>query len=205
MNRLLVLLACIPVGARAETFELSASGVMRERPVRAKRSCTAENAHWQVEKAMPIGKAAVELLHACGDVSISSGLAARIDDQWFLVVGTTIAERAANMTDTPLEISLVGESLERGTFEDGSDAIVYRAVTRHDSVRRCLKAKSRASCVDHVVESHLRSHVLVCTMKDDWLVCGRIDYRCPSSGCGRADFKRGQLVVIEEHVYVPSN
>jgi hypothetical protein len=187
--------------AHAETFELKDVDPIDGRPSRALTdvSCNrrAVDAEWVRTQAASVSGVRVEVLHACSGIPIFSALGLRVGSQWYVVDGFLVRGLGSDRTEPQGEITSVAEAIRRGTFRDGSPAVVYQSVTLHDHVLRC---DSQETCRDGVAETKLMSDVLVCRV-DDGVACGRISYRCPQAGCGRAAFVRGELAVAEEHVY----
>lgn len=187
--------------AHADTFALRDVPSTTTRPavVTRTRDCKSNRVSQLRTLTATIAGREVEVYRDCSAIPAMTSLAIRIDEHWFVADGFTIADIAATMSDNSFGIHRVSESLTRGSFSDGAPAIVYRAITRHDSVRSC----GGDDCVDEVVESNKVDNFLVCRVVSDTVMCGRIQYVCPSSGCGSPKFESGLLTVLEQHVYAP--
>ncbi|HEX5058985.1 MAG TPA: hypothetical protein VFV99_06475 [Kofleriaceae bacterium] len=188
--------------AHADTFELRDVPSTTNRPpfVTRTRDCNPNGVSQMRTLTATIGGYEVELHRDCMAAPQMSSLTVRIHEDWFVAEGFTLTDFGGNMSDSRIEIHRVSESLVKGTFADGSPAIVYRAVTRTDFVSSC----DGDDCVDPVTESVKHDNFLVCSVAMETVRCGRIEYECPATGCGAPAFVLGQLVAIEQRTYVPA-
>jgi hypothetical protein len=159
--------------------------------MKSERACTASPTSGLARtKTLELPGVRVEILHQCNQSSAMSSLAIETGAGWFIEDGFTIEDIEGNMSDPRFHYSLAGESLARGTLADGSPAIVYRSIARHDMVTRDAK----------VVDSQLVADVMICSVHDG-VRCGRIEYACPATGCAPVTFTRGVLTTLERHEY----
>lgn len=163
--------------------------------VKSERACNAGKETGSARtRSLALPKVRAEILHDCGSVPAVSRLAIQTDAGWFIEAGFTIEDIGASMSEPRFHFSLVKESLERGSLTDGSPAIVYQSISRHDMVARS----------GQIVETQLVADVMICDAQDA-VRCGRVAYACPVAGCAPVTLTRGLLKTIEqrEHAYVP--
>ncbi len=174
--RVALLLLLVARSAAADPLEYRKESGPTEYPAQLARS-----------KAARIAGTEVHVLHAAVGSEVDASLAIHRDDGWYVVGGPTVEYVAANMTEAPLHVALVRESLSPGRFADGLPAIVYEAVTRW----REIDARS-----GRVVSSELHGDVMVCGTRDE-VRCARVAYTCPAAGCVRPTFVGGVLTTIQ--------
>ena len=128
----------------------------------------------------------VRVLHECGSSDTNTKLAFRSEDGWRIHPSSIISYRAANMTDAPLHITLLGEHVRFAKLAGDRRVLLHRVDTRHRNIR-----------MDGSIESETRmSHVDVCAYDGDGdPVCSFAIVECPAKGCRPVDVSRGTIIL----------
>jgi hypothetical protein len=147
-------------------------------------------------RSVQIGGFEVAALRDCGWGDQGMSLAIHLDDAWWIKDCVTVAYHAAHMTEAPLSIRFLKQSITRGTLADGSAAAVLRVDTRHDS-----NCSHDEHCLDE--EHHLEQFVMVCALPrtdaiESSVACGSITLRCPADRCRDVALVKGTLHTFDE-------
>ena len=191
---LVLLVTASPAVAAPEPIELSFAP-LGELPSLAASEESCEYPGWIQTRRRTISGVEIQSLHGCGATDETSELAIGSGGVWFMAPGTTVAYQAANMTEAPMHIRMLSDSLQRGTTADGSPAVVLRIDLRFAAI--CM----REGCAD--AAAWREQWVTVCPLatmqtREPFVACGSVRHRCPASGCREVTLARGTLAVFDE-------
>ena len=186
------LVLCLSGSAAAQPLTLTpvAAPTQAPRIVFNEEQCSGQNDRIRPTRR-GLGKRRVSVLHQCGASDVNAELAFEgkgKNDGWQIWTSALIAYHGANMTDAPLHVKLIDEEITFGTIDADPGALVYRVETLYENVR------SDGS----VEDSHRRTDLDVCVLRDGNPWCGHTSYVCAPSGCGKPLLKQGVLSFVSK-------